>query len=553
MSEAIANFEVLIRHGALKGRFEIDDYLEAYKAIHPSLHRYCQNEGVFDVEALLYVLARLPDRIHRVREILVQADVPDQLPEMRGIEEVVVPTRRRATFQIGEDRMVVVAREGATELLDLVTLLVAFVVEGYKIHNLLRNSTLLQDIRELVALRKEPNHVPDLAVSNRLLVRLAFDLGTTDDHLMVLGHYWGKDTLERLLALVDHPPRVVVRLHREYSMQVSMSRSKSWARRISEQIAERIPGQGPIHIISSNTHSTVNLLSPFPRLHRDTIMNWAASDPAHAVWLDSKLISRQDLLYYSMKGWMEKFPERNRERLESELSYGIFEVTDLDYVGVTAQVIDLARLPEDQMDGRLQLDTEQIKRERPIILNFNYAFGEQAGVVAEELFRQFSHRVASFGIMGKAGSLVGARGGLMLPSYLLREGSRDVYDIPGGNFLAEQPFEGIDQSTIHREGPMLTVLGTFLQNDGLLRDYQQEWKVIGLEMEGIPYLRSLHQCLKLGIVSPHLKVGVGYYASDSPLVPGESLAKALAVQGVNATYALNLAILNGILAGEPEA
>ena len=94
---------------------------------------------------------------------------------------------------------------------------------------------------------------------------------------------------------------------------------------------------------------------------------------------------------------------------------------------------------------------------------------------------------------------------------------------------------------------MLTVLGTILQNDELLHAYRDGWRVLGLEMEGIPYLRTLHQCLKQGILRSDIKVGIGYYASDSPLVPGESLAKALAVQGVNATYALNLAILRGIL------
>ena len=33
MSDAIANFEILVRHGALRGRFEIDDFLDAYRAI----------------------------------------------------------------------------------------------------------------------------------------------------------------------------------------------------------------------------------------------------------------------------------------------------------------------------------------------------------------------------------------------------------------------------------------------------------------------------------------------------------------------------------------
>ena len=534
MSDAIANFEILVRHGALRGRFDIDDFLDAYRDINPSIHRHCQQKDVVDVQALLYVLCRLPDRIYATREILVQADVPDKLPGMTGIEAVVVPTRRRSTYQLGDDRVVIVAREGVTELLDLVTLLSGFAVEAYKIHRLLRDSEVLTDLHTYLA------GPPDVALHNRLLVRLAFDLGTTDDDLVTLGEHWGEATLARLVAIVDHLPHIVVRLHRDYSLQASMSRSCSWARRIAEEVADRIPGDGPVHILSSNTHSTVNLLSPFPRLHADAIYAWAAAAPKYAQWLNSPQVSRENLLYYALKGWLEAFPERQAEKLAMETERGIFELSDLDAVGVTAQIIDVARLEPTTMDARLRVQTMPT---RPVIINFDYAFGEQAGVVVEQLFRHFRARVASFCILGKAGTLVGARGGLMLPNYLLRDGTRDVYDIPNGNFLTAADLEGV----VHEGGPMLTVLGTILQNDTLLKSYREEWNVLGLEMEGIPYLRSLHQCLKLGILRPELRVGIGYYASDSPLIPGESLSRALAVQGVNGTYSLNLAILRRIL------
>ena len=541
MSDAIANFEILVRHGALRGRFEIDDFLEAYRAIQPSIHRLCQQKDAVDVEALLYALARLPDRIHRVREVLVQADVPDKLPGMHGIEEVVVPTRRRTTFQIGEDRVVVVAREGVTELLDLITLLSAFAVEAYKIHHLLQQSEVLADVRRYLAGPANPSE------HNRLLVRLAFDLGTTDDLLVCLGRRWGEETLARLVAIVEQPPRIVVRLHREYSLQASMHRSCSWARRIAEEVAQRIPGSGPIHILSSNTHSTVNLLSPFPRLHESAIRQWGRAHPKFSAWLDSPHISAANLLYYIMKGWLEAHPDRQSEKAGLEGERGIFEITDMDAVGVTAQIVDMARLDSAAMDPRLALDAEEIRRVRPVLLNFDYAFGEQAGIVVEQLFRHFGQRVASFCILGKAGTLIGSRGGLMLPTYVIREGSRDIYDIPNGNFLTAAALADLQVGEVIDGGPMLTVLGTILQNDELLKAYLEEWKVVGLEMEGIPYLRSLHQCLKLGLVNPLLKVGIGYYASDSPLVPGESLSRALAVEGVDPTYGLNLAILRHLL------
>jgi len=128
----------------------------------------------------------------------------------------------------------------------------------------------------------------------------------------------------------------------------------------------------------------------------------------------------------------------------------------------------------------------------------------------------------------------------MLPNYLIREGTRDVYDIPNGNLLQASDFEDLE---VYADGPMLTVLGTILQNDQLLHSYRVDWKALGLEMEGVPYIRAVHQALKLGWLPKDLRVAIGYYASDSPLIPGESLARSLSLQGVDATYGLNIALL----------
>ena len=94
---------------------------------------------------------------------------------------------------------------------------------------------------------------------------------------------------------------------------------------------------------------------------------------------------------------------------------------------------------------------------------------------------------------------------------------------------------------------MLTVAGTILQNERMLRRYREEWGILGLEMEGIPYLRALHQCLKRDWVSADLDVLIGYYASDAPLEVGETLARELAFEGLDPTYGLNIAILRKIL------
>lgn len=524
----ITSFETHIIYGGLTGKFVIDRFHEPYLKVAPSLHRHCGNPEVVDVPALLYACKRLPDTIHQVREILVQADVPDKLPGMAGIEEIRTEARRRPTFMIGEDIIIIVAREGHTELLDLACLLTMWSIEAQKITALMKETPLLADLQAYLT------EAPELAEENRLLARLAFQLGTTDDLVVELNNLWQGTLLARVRHLAEHPTHLTMRLHRGYSVDAAIERSRQWARAIKTQVAATT---GPVHILSSNLHSAVNLLSAFPRKIGPLLTDWAGTRYGEG-------ISSPDLLYYALKDWMAEDAARAHERRRLDETLGLRSLPDEFRVGLNAQILELALIDPAQTDPRLQVDWARIQSEKPILLNFDYAFGEQAGIVLEQLLREFGPRVASVSIMGKAGSLVGSRGGILLPSYLLRQGSNDLYDLPFPNVLVPEDFEGLE---VRSGGPMLTVMGTVLQNDAVLSRYRDEWGCLGLEMEGIPYLRALHQCRKLGLTRPDLKLGIGYYASDTPLVAGQSLAKELALEGVKATYALNLALFNRLL------
>lgn len=47
----------------------------------------------------------------------------------------------------------------------------------------------------------------------------------------------------------------------------------------------------------------------------------------------------------------------------------------------------------------------------------------------------------------------------MLPSYLIREGTNDLYDIPDGNWLEPADLLGL-VGDVYAGGPVLTYLGT---------------------------------------------------------------------------------------------
>ena len=542
MADAIERFEILVRHGAICSRLEIGLLLKAYRDMQPSLHRYCNVSDVVDVEALLYAANRLPKTIYQISEILIQADAPDKSPRREGVVKLSNGARRRPVFQVGESVIIVVAREGRTELLDLITLLCSYQLEANKIVRLLEKKPLISEMRQI--LTKDPDSPEE---RNRLLARLAFELGTTDDLLVKLDENWGGELLERLICLIDNPPQFLARLHRDYTVEASHGRARKWARKLKVAVEDFDFGEGPVHILSSNTHSTVNLLTGYALSVQDEIWDWALVQSEHVDYL-SKIPSRSpNLTYFLLRDWLKAFPERLREKAVWEHEMGVIYLEDEYYTGVHSQVFDLAKLNPDKADPRLRDCLTQIQKSHSVLVNFDYAFGEQAGILVEQLFREFRQKISSFSIMGKAGTVVGGRGGIMLPTYLLKEGSRDVYDFPFGNGLTAEDLLDLNLGEIHSGGPMLTVAGTIMQNAKMLRKYREEWNILGLEMEGIPYVRALHQCLKRNWVSPDLDVLVGYYASDAPLEVGETLVRQLAFEGLTPTYGLNIAILRGIL------
>ena len=130
----------------------------------------------------------------------------------------------------------------------------------------------------------------------------------------------------------------------------------------------------------------------------------------------------------------------------------------------------------------------------------------------------------------------------MIPSSHVFEGTADNY--PFKNELKAADFSGYGLKVY--EGPMITVLGTSLQNKDVLQYFMQSsWKAIGLEMEGAHYQKALQSASKIrNSIRKNVKVLYAYYASDNPLETGGTLASgALGMEGVRPTYLITLKIL----------
>ena len=100
------------------------------------------------------------------------------------------------------------------------------------------------------------------------------------------------------------------------------------------------------------------------------------------------------------------------------------------------------------------------------------------------------------------------------------------------------------------EGPLITVLGTSLQNKDVLEFFHRSsWRAIGLEMEGAHYQKAIQAHSRIrGNISRDVQLNYAYYASDNPLDTSLTLASGpLGEAGVRPTYLVTEKILGKIL------
>jgi len=184
-----------------------------------------------------------------------------------------------------------------------------------------------------------------------------------------------------------------------------------------------------------------------------------------------------------------------------------------------------------------------------LIVNVDYAFGQQAELILSNLLFVFGQKVCSVNVLGKAGGLVGHRGDLMLPRSTLLQTNDAQYVLPNAT-LSRDKLQQLSGDRTVFEGPVLTVAGTLMQDRRLLHFYRKMWKCVGLEMEGSFFARTLIAAMDAGIVNRDVQSRFAYYISDVPLVPQSNLSEGMdPTEGVPPLYAITRAILQEILAG----
>jgi len=514
------------------GGFLLSSLVPAYRALEPALHPHLHDERL-DLGALAYAVARLPEDVTRTGFYYLTLELPPlyQSPDEK-FARVRTRARRRQAWTLMPSRTLVLLRDGITDISDLLTCLCAYAVEARKIRLRASSSELLS---ALSALRRGED-----APSEEALEAMS---GLDAEELAGLRRIWPSLLWERLHEILLH--------HEDIALEGEMlpgrynaSAAERWATQVRDAAAEVVDMDQPeltVHLVSSNTHSVGNCLSAYIARRREAILSWGR---AHHPELSGRWSNETDLLYTVARRYIASVDGAREACVAEERASGHYRLSTTAYTGIAVDLICAQRLVPEACDPALRF-------ERPphpaLIVNVDYAFGQQAEEILSNLLFVFGKRVRSVSVLGKAGGLVGQRGDLLLPRATLLQTNDELYPLPNADLEATDLAPLVNDRMVH-EGPVLTVSGTLLQDRQMLHFYNRIWKCVGIEMEGSFFARRLISAIETGIVRPDVRSRFAYYVSDVPLNPEANLSEALAPwEGVPPLYAITRAVLQKIL------
>ena len=202
-----------------------------------------------------------------------------------------------------------------------------------------------------------------------------------------------------------------------------------------------------------------------------------------------------------------------------------------------------------QMDYLAQSDA--------IVLNIDYPLGMAAYRMMREIMENLS-QIRGIYILGKAATLNGSIGDVMLSNVIMDEHSQNTYWLDNAfNVHDVQPY--LIYGSVLDNQKAVSSKGTYLQNRQYL-DFYYHANYTVVEMEGGPYLNAVYedQYLTRYPVGENInfmrlpyELGILHYASDTPYTRGKNLgAGSLSYFGMDSTYACSVSIMRRIFERE---
>ena len=526
---------------------------EAHARTRSLLHPHAR-ETYPDVSAFFYANLRLPSCMPEV-DLVVLGQSPAVFSdhgykEVESWQEVTAPARRRLCYFDG-DRTLACFIASRTDIDDIIPMLTAYQIEWNKLHRLIQQmsgSVKLESLTKSM-LDRDPE----------LQAKLADSLWISLEDFEQWRVIWGDNFLSGLRRIAKHPVDFHIRL-------LSGSLSEYWrATRIWwENIQYTCPElrERPVYFVSSNPHSLINLVSGYPlKIESQMIdfLNRPGNEDLLAEWRRIQehevASSRENFLYYALKKLQQS---ENGEILSHsisahERSSGLLRIPSQHSFDLEAQVIDLARLNPDFMDPRLGEDLVYLSRSDAFILNIDYPLGLAAYNILSKV-AEHAGSVLGVYVIGKAATLNGVIGDVMIPNVVHDEQSQNTYLFSNCITAAHvEPY--LVYGTVLDHQKAVTVRGTFLQNDRYMDVFYREGYT-DIEMEAGPYLSAVYEMYRpkrhptneiVSLYELPFDLGIVHYASDTPLGKGRNLGVGnLSYYGMDSTYAVSLAVLRRI-------
>lgn len=536
---AVERLYIAMRHLFIRGSYKPlgisgEAMIEALMVLRPEIYGTLFHPERIELDGLLYVFQRLPKGIESCRLIRM---VSREGYAEAGFPSLIAPKRKRNAFRIDEEQMFIEMTRGRSDIYDIMTHLTFLFIESEKIR---KNSLDIKGekskewlfLEKWVLEKKDENHA-DLPVAYTHLSTILrrtyqetvsschkFELDQNINSLFEIVYWMGALSINESRFNIDREISFSVALREHLGHHLY---GESWAQNIKIFLQKNNLFNRPIHLISANMHSVMNSLYAQKALEDTFPDNTSLEEIAKILSMEENGHLRKAVQHYAMEN-------------------GLYPIEDVSGTNIPVQIIDLQKIKTNK----------SVRLNKPLLLVMDYAFGEQAYETFDELFRPWEEEAttknlsfASVSVIGKAGILKGEKGDIMIPNAHVFEGTADNY--PVDNDLSPADFEGNDLGVYY--GPMVTVLGTSLQNKDILSYFlHSSWHAIGLEMEGAHYQKAIQAASKIRNNIPFdIPTRYVYYASDNPLETGSTLASgSLGLEGVKPTYLCTKIVLQKI-------
>lgn len=515
------------------------------RMLSPEIYGSMNDSRIIELKGLEYVIERLPEGIEKCNRIILTAQ--DDF-EHTSFEKIIPPKRRRISYRVSEKEICFVITRGLSEIYDILTHVTFLNIEANKIFSQMkdRDGTITNTWNELEHIVASNTQLAgdtlDHAIWNLSIIIGRTFHETKDSYTYLEKYNPNSNLINVLFHIVNRLGKRVAdeKISRDNELLISFtpslidmignqSYSESWAGHIKDQLNKRGLIDRPLHIISANMHSVMNTLYGY-----DTVAKKKKNASTEEFYAFIKDIAKKD-----------------KEVKNTAKKHGLHEIPDSSGTHIDCQIVDTSMLDNVTFHPSLNIDTSIMENEKPVILVIDYAFGTQAFEVMDELLEPLYEKnkpiklnIKSISVMGKAGILPGEKNDIMLPTAHVFEGTSDNYIVD--NDLQKDDLDGSVNVYV---GPMVTVIGTSLQNQDMLKRFQtSSWKAVGLEMEGGHYQKAISSAIIRGHISKKVKTRYAYYASDNPLISGQTLAYgSMGIEGIKPTYMITKIILERIL------